>query len=54
MADIVVGITLHLFQAHGKIECCVVMRLDWGLLVDAQHQRLLGRVLIEPDDVRAP
>jgi hypothetical protein len=36
---------------HGQSRLGAIEGLDLALLIDAQHQRLVGRVEIEPDDV---
>ena len=51
VADVVVGAPLGHAGHHRQHRRRAVQRLDLALLVHAQHQRLLGRVQIQPDDV---
>jgi len=46
-----VGLTLGDARAQRKDWAGAVERLDLGLLVDAQHERLVRRLEVEPDDV---
>ena len=36
---------------HRQHRLRAVQRLDLGLLIDAQHHRLLQRVVVQPDDI---
>jgi hypothetical protein len=51
VADIVVAAPLGLSRPHRQQGLGTVQRLDLRLLVDAQHQGVLGRGQIEPDDI---
>ena len=51
MADVVVGAPLGHARHHRQHRLGPVQGLDPGLLVHAQHHRLLGRVVVEADDV---
>ena len=51
VALVVVGHPLRLARLDRQRRLGAVQRLDLGLLVHAQHQRALGRVEVEPDDV---
>jgi hypothetical protein len=51
VAAVVVGASLRLAQAHRQQRLTAVEGLDLRLLVDTQHQRVLGRVQVQPDDV---
>ena len=51
MADVVVAGPLGGAGQHREHRCGAVEGLDLGLLVHAEHQRPLGRVEVEPDDV---
>jgi len=51
VAHVVVSPPLHLARAPGQPRLTAVQRLDLRLLVHAQHQRLIRRVQIQPDDV---
>ena len=51
VADVVVGAPLGHAGHHRQHRLGAVQRLDLGLLVDAQHDRLLRRVVVEADDV---
>ena len=50
-ALVVVGGALGRAGQHRQDRRGAIERLDLGLLIDAQHDRALGRVEIEPDDV---
>ena len=51
MADVVVAGPRRGAGQHREHRCGAVERLDLGLLVHAEHQRPLGRIQVEPDDV---
>ena len=51
MADIVVAGPRRRTGQHREHRCGAVERLDLGFLVYAQHQRPLGWVQIQPDDM---
>ena len=51
VADVVVGAPLGHARHHRQHRLGPVQRLDLGLLVDPQHDRALGRVEVQPDDV---
>ena len=51
MPDVVVGALLGLPGLHRQRLLGPVQRLDLGFLVDAEHDRVLRRVQIQPDDV---
>ena len=51
VALVVVGHRAGAAGLHRQARLGAVERLDLALLVDAQHQRLLGRVEVQPDDV---
>ena len=51
MADVVVAGPRRGAGQHGKHRCGAIERLDLGLLVHAQHQRPLGGIQVQPDDV---
>ena len=51
VADVVVGASLGHARHHRQDRLGAVQGLDLGLLVDAEHHRALGRVVVEPDDV---
>jgi hypothetical protein len=36
---------------HRQVRCGAIERLDLPLLIHAQHDRALGRVEVQPDDV---
>ena len=50
-ALVVVGRALGHAREHRQDRRGAIQRLDLGLLVDAEHDRALGRVEIQPDDV---
>jgi hypothetical protein len=50
-APVVVGGALGRAGQHRQDRGGAIQRLDLGLLIDAQHDRALGRVQVEPDDV---
>ena len=45
------GDALDVPQAHGKQRLSPVQSLDLGLLVDAEHHRLIGRIQVQANDV---
>ena len=51
MPDVVVGAPLGLPGLHRQRLLGPVQRLDLGLLVDAEHDRVLRRVQVQPDHV---
>jgi len=51
VAQIVVGDAFHVAQAHGQDRLRAFQSLDLTFLIDAQHQRLIGGMQIQPDDV---
>ena len=51
MPDVVVGALLRHARHHRERRLRPGQRLDLGLLVHAQHDRGLGRVQVQPDDV---
>jgi hypothetical protein len=51
VADVVMRHTLHVTQAHGQQRLSPLQGLDLRILVDAEHQGLVGRVQVETDDV---
>jgi len=51
VAHVVVGPALHLSRPHRQKRLRPVQRLDLRLLVGAEHQSLVRRVEVEPDDV---
>ena len=51
VAPVVVRAALHLAGAQGQERLGAVERLDLALLVDAQNQRAVRRIEIQPDDV---
>ena len=51
MAVVVVRHPLEVTQAHRQHGLRALERLDLALFVNAQHQCLVGRVEVEPDDV---
>ena len=51
VTDIVMGVTLHLTRAHRLHRRGSFGGLDLRLFVDTQHQRPVGRVHIQPDNV---
>jgi hypothetical protein len=50
--DVLVGPTPGLLGTQGQQRLGTVQRLDAGLFIDAEHQRMLGRVQVEADDVQ--
>jgi len=51
MAFVVVRATLRQARLHGQHRSGPVQRLDLRLLIDAQHDRVLRRRQVEPDDI---
>jgi hypothetical protein len=51
VADVVVGAAFDQVRLSGQDRRGPVQGLDLGLLVDREHDRVLGRVEVEPDDV---
>lgn len=51
MTRVVVAAPRDLTGPHRQEGLGPIERLDLGLLVDAQHQRPVGRTEIEPDDI---
>lgn len=51
VAHIVVGDAFDVAQAHRQNRLCPLQRLNLAFLVDAEHQRFVRRVEVEPDDV---
>ena len=51
VADVVVGVPLGAVRLHRQHRLGAVQRLDLAFLIDAQHDRVLGWVQIQADDV---
>jgi hypothetical protein len=52
MADVVMGTPLgHSWHRHPERRLRARQGLDLALLIDREHDRALGRVQVEPDDV---
>ena len=51
MTDVGMGPALRHARHHRQDRLLAVERLDLALLVDAEHQRAVGRRQVEPDDV---
>ena len=51
MADVVVGDSFDVAQAHRQQRLGAIEGLDLRFLVNAEHHCLIGRVEVEPDDV---
>lgn len=51
VALVVMTATGHLARSHGQQGLAAVERLDLRFLIDAQHDRVLGRSHVETDDV---
>src|SRR3989441_6751741 len=51
VTGVIVGPPLHLPGPHGQQRLRAIQRLDLGFLVDAQHERLIRRIEVEPHDV---
>src|SRR3989454_2303211 len=51
VTDVVVSLTSRESRAHGQRGLRTVESLDLTLLVDAQHQRLVRRVQVQPDHI---
>ena len=51
VANVVVRVALELARAHWQYRGRAFKRLNGGLLVDAQHERSVGRIKVQPDDV---
>ena len=51
VANDVVGDALDLLQAHGKQRLSPVQRLNLRLLFNAEHNRLVGRIQVEANNV---
>jgi hypothetical protein len=51
VADRVVGHPLDITEAHGQQGLAALERLHLAFLVDAQDQRLVGRVEVEPHHI---
>ena len=51
VADVVVGDTLDVAQTHRQQRLGAIESLDLRFLVNAEHNCLVGRVEVEPDDV---
>ena len=51
MPDVIVGALLGLPRLHRQRLLGPIQRLNLGLLIDAEHDRVLGRVQIRPDNV---
>ncbi len=51
VADGVVGDAFHVAKTHGQQGLGAVQSLDLGLLIDAVHHRLVGRIQVQADDV---
>jgi len=43
--------TFDVAQTHGQQWLCALQRLDLALLIDAQHQRMIGRIQVQTRDV---
>ncbi len=50
--NVVVGVAFAVAQVHRKRRLGAVERLDLGLLVHAEHHRVVGRVEIEPCNIQ--
>ena len=50
MARVIVGPPLHLPGPHGQQWLRAIQGLNLGFLVDAQHERLIRRVEVQPHD----
>ena len=51
MPHIVMSHALDITQPQGEDRLRTIQRLDLGFLIHAQHQRLVRRIEIEPDNV---
>jgi hypothetical protein len=51
MPRVVVGPALDLPRPHRQHGLRAIERLDLGFFVDAQHQRFVRRIEIEPDEL---
>ena len=51
VAPVVMSAPLDLSGPHGQHRLRAVERLDLALLVDAKHERALGRVEVEADNI---
>ena len=51
MPDIVVAAPFRLAGPHWKHRLAAIQRLDLRLLIHTQHQGVLGRGHIQPDDI---
>src|SRR5262249_8327662 len=51
MAQVVMRASLRLTRAHGQQRLRAIQGLDLALLVDAQHQRPVRRIQVQPDNV---
>jgi hypothetical protein len=51
MPDVVMRTPLNLTRAHRQQRLRAVQGLDLALLVQAQHQRLVRRIQVQPDDI---
>ena len=54
VADVIVGDALDIAQSHGQHGLGAVQGLNLALLIDAQHQGMIGRVQIQARRCRAP
>lgn len=51
VADVIMGDALDITQPHGEQRLGAIQGLNLAFFIHAQHQRVLGRVQIEADDV---
>jgi len=51
VTDVVMGAPLDLARTHRQRRLCAVEGLDAGLLVDAEDDRMVGWVHVEPHDI---
>src|SRR6201998_3150494 len=51
MSLVVVGASLQLSDPHGQHRLCTAQSLNLRLLIDAQHQRVMGRIQIQSDNI---
>jgi len=51
MTHIIVGDAFQISQSHGQYRLGAIQGLNLALFVGAQHQRVIGRVQVQADDV---
>ena len=51
VARVIVGAPFDVSRAHGQHGLRPIKRLDLGFFIHTQHQRFVGRVEIQPNDV---